>query len=160
MKNRKKQSATPAVSPSESRQRLLKVTEIAANIGLIFVAVGLVSPVVGFQEEAWLIAFKWIFAAGAAIYTIARLAGAFGGDESFRIRRLRRMEVWAGLAFCIGAFFWFYNTRHIAEDTMRFLSFKMFQETIVFTLVGAMIQIIASWMLSSALRKQQGQDGK
>lgn len=153
----------PAPSASDntvkaSRERLLKATEIAANFGLVLVAAGLVSPIVGFQDSLWLSVFKWVFTVGAAIYTIARLTGAFDKDEPFRIRRLRRLEVWAGFSFCIATFFWFYNTRQIDASAMPYMSFKMFQETILFTLVGALIQIIASWMLTSAIRKQQNNE--
>lgn len=154
MKNKKSTGEPAPVSVSESRKRLLKATEIAANIGLVFVAVGLVSPIIGFEDVVWLLIFKWVFTVGAVIYFAARLAGAFGKEESFRVRRIRRMEVWAGVAFCVAAFFWFYNTAHIAQDTLRFMSFKMYQNTIVFTLVGAMIQIVASWMLNAAQRKE------
>lgn len=128
-----------------------KATEIAADFGLILVAVSLVSPVVGFENLIWNVIFKWIFAAGAFIYTVARISGAFGTGESLRIRRLRRMEIWAGLCFCVASFFWFYNTGKIDSDV---LTFRMFNETIVFTLAGALIQIVASWMLSSAIRKE------
>lgn len=148
---------TPA-GASESRRRLLATTEILANIGLVFVAVGLVSPIVGFENPVWIEVFKWVFTVGAAFYTGARLAGSFAKEENFRIRRLRRLEVWAGFAFCVAAFFWFYNTRHVDFETMPYMSFKMFQETILFTLVGALIQIVASWMLSSAIRKMQNKE--
>ena len=129
-----------------------KATEIAADFGLVLVAVSLISPVVGFESLVWNVVFKWIFAAGAFIYTVARIAGSFVKDESFRIRRIRRLEIWAGIAFCIASFFWFYNTSRLDSDVF---TFKMFNETIIFTLVGALIQIIASWMLSSAVRKEQ-----
>ena len=85
-------------------------------------------------------------------YAAARFTGSLGRDESFRVRRMRRLEFWAGVAFCIGAFFWFFNTRSFDGET---LTFRMLNETILFTLVGALIQIVASWMLSSQLRKEQ-----
>ena len=129
--------------------------EITAVFGLILVAVGLVSPLAGFEIPAWNVVFKWVFAAGALLYTAARIAGSFGRKESFRVRRLRRLEIWAGIAFCVASFFWFYNTSKIDSDV---LTFRMFQETIVFTLVGAMIQIVASWMLAARLKKEQNPD--
>lgn len=126
--------------------------EIAANFGLILVAVALVSPLLlGPSSPVWNVVFKWVFAVGAVFYTAARVAGAFRRDGSFRVRRLRRMEVWAGIAFCVASFFWFYNTAKIDSDIMYF---GMFQETVVFTLVGAMIQIVASWMLHAAMKKE------
>ncbi len=102
-------------------------------------------------SHCWMPAFKWIFSAGTLVDTVHRIVAAVGRDESFKVRRLRRMEVWAGFAFCIGAFFWFFNTRSFSGVA---LTFRMLNETILFTLVGALIQIVASWMLSSALRKE------
>lgn len=129
-----------------------RAVEILANFGLILVAVALVSPLLsGSAAPVWNVVFKWIYAAGALFYTVARVVGSFRKDGSFRVRRLRRMELWAGIAFCVGAFFWFYNTAKIDSDVMYF---GMFQETIVFTLVGAMIQIVASWMLHAAIKKE------
>ena len=61
------------------------------------------------------------------------------------------MEMWGGFAFCAASFFWFYNTSRIESDV---LTFRMLNETILFTLVGALIQLVASWMLSSALNKE------
>ena len=135
-----------------SRARLRRMMEIPASFGLILLLAGLVAPFAGFENTVWNVVFKWIFAVGAFCYTAARIVGALGKDESFRVRRLRRLESWAGIAFCVAAFFWFFNTSRIHSDT---LTFRMMNETIVFTLVGAMIQIVASWMLSSALRKEQ-----
>lgn len=133
------------------RERLRKAFESVATFGLLLIAVGLVAPFAGLYTSAWLTAFKWIYVCGAAFYLGARLAVSFWRDESFRVRRLRRMESWAGICFAVGAFFWFWNTRSFSGMP----TFHMLQETIVFTLAGAIIQLIASWMLSSALRKEQ-----
>lgn len=143
--------------PVESRARIRRVMEALATFGLILVAVGLAAPFATFGNGTLLVMFKWIFAAGAVVYTVARVVGAVGRDGSFRVRRLRRMEGWAGIAFCIAAFFWFYNTRKFDGEM---LTFRMLNETILFTLVGALIQIVSSWMLSAALRKDAGQTGE
>lgn len=137
---------------SERRRRVRRAMEPLATFGLILVAAGLVAPFASFDNTVVTVIFKWVFAAGAVIFTAARLVGSFGRDGSFRVRRLRRMETWAGFAFCFGAFFWFYNTEKIDSDV---LTFRMLNETIIFTLAGALIQIVSSWMLSSALRKEQ-----
>ena len=148
-KKQENDGAAPVQDPALARRR--RAMEVVANFGLLLVAVALVSPIVGFENLVWNVVFKWIYAVGAFGYTVARIVGSLGKDEAFRVRRLRRMEMWAGIAFCVGAFFWFYNTSRIHSDV---LTFRMFQETIVFTLVGAIIQIVASWMLSSAIKKQ------
>lgn len=143
--------------PVESRARIRRAMEALATFGLILVAVGLAAPFATFGNGTLLVMFKWIFAAGAVVYTVARVVGAVGRDGSFRVRRLRRMEGWAGIAFCIAAFFWFYNTRKFDGEM---LTFRMLNETILFTLAGALIQIVSSWMLSAALRKDAGQIGE
>lgn len=130
--------------------RLRRTMETAATAGLLLVAVGTLGPVFTFRDTLWPVVFKWIYAVGALVYTGARIAGSLGRDESVRVRRLRRMEFWAGLAFCFGAFFWFYNQNRFQD----FFSLQVVRETIVFTMVGAVIQIIASWRLSKALRRE------
>lgn len=146
-----KQDKTDTSAPVD-RSRLRRGAEVLANFGLVLVAVALISPLLSFDGTGWTVAFKWIYAVGAVAYLGARVAGAIGKDESFKVRRLRRMEVWAGVAFCIASFFWFYNTGKLHTDT---LTFRMFNETIVFTLVGAMIQVVASWMIAARLKKEK-----
>lgn len=145
----KKTAYTP--EEREKRARLRRAMESTATFGLLLVAVAMVAPFAGLVSSGWLTAFKWIFASGALVYLAARLVAAFGRDESFKVRRLRRLEVWAGIAFGVAAFFWFYNTRGF--DGLP--TFHMLNETVVFTLAGALIQVIASWMLSSALSKEK-----
>lgn len=149
MKGKNTQPSAPAEAP-ESRKRLRRAMEVLADFGLVLVAVGLVSPLIGFESPVWFAIFKWVFAIGAVAYTGARIAAAIGRDGSFRVRRLRRLEVWAGISLCVASFFWFYNTGRLHTNM---LTFRMFQNTIVFTLVGAMIQIAASWMLHAAMKK-------
>ncbi len=143
----KDNSARPA-----DRSRVRRAMEPLATFGLILVAAGLVAPFASFDNTWVTVMFKWVFAVGAVTFTAARIAGSLGRDESFRVRRLRRMETWAGIAFCIGAFFWFYNSAKIDSDV---LTFRMLNETILFTLAGALIQLVSSWLLSSALRKEE-----
>ncbi|MDE6806193.1 MAG: hypothetical protein K2J05_05245, partial [Muribaculaceae bacterium] len=106
--------------------------------------------------------YKWIYAAGALIFTGARLVNVSDPNESLRMRRIRRLEFWAGMAFCIGAFFWFYNERRLAS--MMFVApMAILRDTVVFSLAGAMIQIISSWMLvwrqnKEARERANGQD--
>ena len=81
------------------RVRLRRVMEALATFGLILVAAGLAAPFVSAGSVAMAVLFKWVFAAGALLFTAARVAGSLGRDESMRVRRLRRMETWAGFAF-------------------------------------------------------------
>lgn len=143
-------SGEPVVG-GKDRRSIRVAMERLAIFGLLLVAVGLIAPFASMGSLTLMRIFKWTFAAGALIYTVARIVGAWGKDGSFRVRRLRRMEAWAGVAFCIAAFFWFYNTRNFDGFT---LTFRMLNETILFTLAGALIQIVASWSINSALKKE------
>lgn len=141
-----------------------KKMEAIATFGLILVAVALLAPFASSltgnlgpssSGSGPLAIYKWIYAAGALIFTGARLVNVSDPNESLRMRRIRRLEFWAGMAFCIGAFFWFYNERRLASMMLR--------DTVVFSLAGAMIQIIASWMLvwrqnKEARERANGQD--
>lgn len=161
MKNRKKredkvtgQSGADSKNTKKQREQLRRRMEGLASFGLILVCLGLVAPFAAIGNLGWVAAFKWIYTAGALIYIVARVVRVGEPDESFRVRRLRRLEIWAGIAFAIGAFFWFWNTR-LFGDTI--LSLKVLQETILFTMVGAMIQIVSGFMLSRALSKESQQ---
>lgn len=147
----KKNHTEVSADSVKDRSRIRAAMENLAIFGLILVAVGLVAPFASMGNSTLMLVFKWTFAAGALFYTVARFVGAWGKDGSFRVRRLRRMEAWAGIAFCIAAFFWFYNTRSF--DGVA-LTFRMLNETILFSLAGALIQIVASWSLNSALKKE------
>lgn len=133
----------------QAAERRRKAFEGTATFGLLLLAVGLVAPFTNLQNGAMMSVFKWIFGAGAVIYTVARIAGGSDPDASLRMRRLHRMEIWAGIAFCVATFFWFYNTAR-----MPGLTLGMMRDTVVFTLAGAVIQIVAAWMMTSQRRKE------
>lgn len=96
--------------------------------------------------------FKWVFSAGALIYTVARVVNVNDPSDSSRMRRLRRMEFWAGATFIVGAACWFYNEGHLGPYAGVL---AVLRDTIMFTLAGALIQIIASWMIVSRAKKEQ-----
>lgn len=156
MSKRKKQfSAVPVQSGSLERRR--KAVENTAAFGLILLAVGLMAPF-GAMYAAWVLpTAKWIFAAGALVYTVARVVNVSDPSESARLRRLRRMEAWAGFAFCIAAGFWFYKDAHIGAFAGPL---ALLRDTILFSLVGAVIQIISAWLISSQIRKENRRQGQ
>lgn len=133
-----------------------KAIESAATFGLILVAVGLAAPFTDLTNTDYIRFFKWIYTPGALIFTIARIIGSSDPDDSMRIRRLRRLEFWAGVSFCIGAFFWFYNEHRFAAflpsgaGAMTYL-----RETVYFSLAGALIQVIAVAAIGRRLKKEQ-----
>ena len=131
-----------------------KAAEGIATFGLLLVAVALVAPFADLTSTAALKIYKWIFAAGAVVFTTARTVGVNDPDESTRLRRLRRLEFWAGMAFVVGGAFWFYNESRFA-DVPTAGALAILRETILFSLVGALIQVIASWMIYAREKKEK-----
>lgn len=142
------------VSAVEKRR---KAFEMTASFGLLLVAVGLCAPFATSDGSVWLKVFKYIYAAGALIYVVARVVGVRDPRESVRLRRMRRMEAWAGVAFCAGAFFWFYNASRFGESVF---TLTLLRDTVMFTLAGAIIQIIAAWLISSRAKKEMSNPEK
>lgn len=150
-KHHKETTEESKVAVSRSR----KAVESAAAFGLILVAVGIAGPFADLSVSSIRI-FKWIYGAGALIYTIARLIGSTDPAESLRLRRLRRLEFWAGAAFCVGTFFWFYN-EHRNEFYLNhgFGTLACLQDTIYFTLAGGVIQVLATFAISRQIKKER-----
>lgn len=143
-----KESEIKEVTDTVERRR--RVLESLATFGLLLLAIGLVAPFTDLDNTVMTKVFKWIFGTGALVYAVARIVGSVDRSGSLRIRRLRRMEAWAGIAFCVAAFFWFYN-----ESLMQYgMNMPAMRDTVVFTLVGALIQIIASWMIAYRQKKE------
>ncbi|MCH5214713.1 MAG: hypothetical protein J1E97_05920 [Muribaculaceae bacterium] len=140
---------------SQKIKRSRKAIENTAAFGMIIMAVGLLAPFTDLTNMDYLRFFKWIYSAGALIFTVARIVGSTDPDESLRLRRLRRMEFWSGVAFCFGAFFWFYNEHRYASFLLVGAgSWTALQETIYFALAGAVIQVTAAFMLSRQIKKE------
>lgn len=142
----------PSAGAIAKREKRMRQVESTATIGLILVAISLIGPFTDTESVVMLKVFKWIYASGALIYLVARVVGSIDKGLSLRLRRLRRMEAWAGMALAVGAFFWFYNAGHHGES---YWTLQLLNNTILFTLVGAVIQIIASWLIYSVQRKEQ-----
>lgn len=150
-----------SVSSMEGRRRKM---EAVATFGLILVAAAMFAPFASFNSTGggidWLNVGKWIYAAGALIFTFARLVNVSDPADSLRLRRLRRLEFWAGMAFCVGAFFWFYNENKFGGN-LFVGPLAIVRDTVLFSLAGAFIQVIASWMIAFRRKKENsGNDGK
>lgn len=148
-KSQKKGSAGDSVAASVSR--VGKIAENVASAGLLLLAVALLVPLFNMFDMELISGCKWVYAAGALIYTGARVAGARSFKGSPRMRRLHRMEFWGGVAFILAAAFWFYQEDRALPYTG---ALSILNETIVFSLVGAAIQVIASWMIYFVGRKE------
>lgn len=129
-----------------------RLAEGTATFGLLLLCVALVAPFAITSQLEALAVYKWIYAAGALIYTVARMVGVNDPADSLRVRRLRRMEFWAGMAFMVGACFWFYTEQRLPPMAGPL---AVLRTTIMFTLAGALIQIIASWMIVARKAKEK-----
>lgn len=133
----------------EKRRKLVEAT---ATFGLLLICAALVAPFTNPSDMDMLRIFKWIYSAGALIFIVARVVNVNDPQDSMRLRRLRRMEFWAGVAFVMAAAFWFYSESHLGQYAGVL---AVMRNTIMFTLVGALIQIISSWLITSRARKEQ-----
>lgn len=152
-KSNNKSKRTPA-----RIEKLRRQVDGIATLGLLLVAAGMLLPFVSLSNGSlqWLEISKWIYAAGALIFTIARIVNVNDPSDSLRLRRLRRLEFWAGMAFCIAAFLWFYNEAKFAG--MMFIGpLAILRDTVLFSLAGAAIQVIASWMIAFRMKKEKNQ---
>lgn len=149
------------LSPEQAEKRRKKMENVA-TFGLLLVAVAMLGPFMTYGKADgfnWMEIFKWIYAAGALVYTFARLVGINDPNESLRLRRLRRLEFWAGMAFCIGGFFWFYNEQKYGNSP--FVGpLTILKDVVAFSLAGAVIQVIASWMIVYRMEKEKKEKAK
>lgn len=130
-----------------------KQVEGTATFGLILICVALVAPFTSPANIEYLKVFRWIYGSGALIYLIARLVDVTDPMESIRLKRLRRMEFWAGISFGLATAFWFIG-QHKFHDDPYIGALAILQNTIMFTLIGALIQIVASWLIYSQTKKE------
>lgn len=128
-----------------------KQVEGTATFGLILICVALVAPFTSPTSMEYLDVFRWIYGAGTVIYLVARIVDINDPKDSLRLRRLRRMEFWAGISFGLATAFWFIGQHRLGPYAGALAVLK---NTIMFTLVGALIQIVASWLIYSQTKKE------
>ena len=129
-----------------------KQVEATATFGLILICVALVAPFTSPANFDYLSVFRWIYGSGALIYLIARAVDISDPQESVRLKRLRRMEFWAGVSFGLATAFWFIGMHRYHNDPY-IGALAVLWNTIMFTLVGALIQIVATWLIYSQTKK-------
>lgn len=144
---------TNTVLLPEALKRKRKIVEIVATTGLLLVAVGLIVPFASIENAPLAFAMRIVYAMGAVGFTVARMINVNAPEDSSRLRRLRRMEMWAGFCFIVGGAFWFYNAQRFS-----FIPFSLpvMRDTVAFTMAGAIIQVVASWMITARMKKESG----
>ena len=135
----------------QALEKRRKQVEGTATFGLILICVALVAPFTSPASMEYLNVFRWIYGSGAIIYLIARIVDISDPADSLRLRRLRRMEFWAGISFGLATAFWFIGQHKLGPYAG---ALAILRNTIMFTLVGAVIQIIASWLIYSQTKKE------
>lgn len=150
MKTRKNHAADTAPAKAAGRRRLV---ETAASVGMLMLAIGMFLPLLNLLSVERLPVFKWVFSVGALLYWGARCVDVSAPGESMRLRRLRRMEFWAGACFGVAAFFWFYNG-HKFEGIATVGPLTILRDTILFSLAGAVLQILAAWLIYFRQKKE------
>ncbi|MDE7388652.1 MAG: hypothetical protein K2M97_05295 [Muribaculaceae bacterium] len=109
-------------------------------LGLVLVMAGMTIPAAtgSFDNDT----FRYVYAAGAVLTLLGRLfAQPYRGDN-LRLRRLIRLQSWSAIFYCVAAFFCFYDRTSL-------------RDWIVFTLAGAVVQIVCNVMISLQTRKKR-----
>lgn len=146
---KKHQQAKEVVARSAKLKRAIENTAAA---GMILLCAGLMIPLFNLTDIKALTTFKWLYTAGALIFLIARLVGSTDFAEPLRLRRIRRMEFWSGVCFGIGAFMWFWKENHLGPYAGPL---AVVRDTILFSLAGACIQIVAVWLIYNIEKKNK-----
>lgn len=129
-----------------------KYVELGASLGLLLVLAAMTGPFLEGLIGRSMMWAKWVYAAGALVYTVARVVNVNAPGDSLRLRRLRRLEFWAGMCFIVGGAFWFYRLQYFSGFYAGPLA--VMRQTVAFTMAGAVIQIVASWMIASRMKKE------
>lgn len=117
---------------------LKTIASWTASLALIAILVVMLMPVLGVDFRIT----RWIYTFAAPLYLAARLVLAPGhAGEPLRARRLRRLEVWSAIFFCVAAVLtWI---RSVGQT-----------DWVAFTLAGAIIILYVNFMLPRALKKE------
>ncbi|MDE6480451.1 MAG: hypothetical protein K2L45_09285 [Muribaculaceae bacterium] len=149
----KKNYSAQYVGGTTKLEERRKYVEIAASVGLLLVLAAMMAPFVAGLLKHSMMWAKWVYAAGALVYTCARVVNVNAPGDSLRLRRLRRLEFWAGMCFIIGGAFWFYKLQYY--DGFLAGPLAVMRQTVAFTMAGAVIQIVASCMIAYQMKKEK-----
>ncbi len=141
------------ITPDARLRRRRRISEIMASVGMVVIALSLFLPLLNLLDTSNLQALCWPFAIGTVLFWGARCMDVSAPDDSMRLRRLRRLEFWSGACFGVAAFFWFY---HMYKAGPYAGALYILRDTILFSLAGAVLQLIASWLIYYRVKKEQG----
>lgn len=133
-----------------------QILGIAGSCGILLIAIGLLLPLFNMFNPILLDICKWIYSVGAILFLISKLLVRQDKSESFRLRRLRRMEFWAGACFVVGAALWFYNQNKFSNFPAGTVgALALIRDTILFAMSGSMLEIIAVWLIYFREKKEK-----
>lgn len=136
---------------SDALMKKRRQMEIMASFGLILILAGLAVPFLAMENGFLQLAMRWVYTLGAVLYTVARMVNVNAPGDSFKLRRARRMEMWGGICFLTGAGLWFYNAQRFG---IYEFSLAVVQNTVAFTMAGAVIQMVGSWLVAWQKKKE------
>ncbi len=140
MKKTDKEKSKIDLAAEQEALRAPAWTQWALNIGLLLIMTGTVVPLFTVSRPPmW---DKILFAVGCAGVLVARLFAPYSG-KVLRIKRLKRIESWTAIIFCVGAFFMFTGTRWGIGAN----------DWLAFTMAGAFLTAFTSIMIPRALKK-------
>ncbi len=113
-----------------NRKRVAAYSNVAVPAGLLLILLATLVPFFLRNREWAVDTYKYVYAAGALVLLSARLFSP-SADTDMRLRRLRRIESWSAIFFCVASFFLFYPGAEL-------------RDWLAFTLAGAAIQIFTS----------------
>lgn len=149
---------------SDKYTRRRKITDFLGGAGMILIAVGLLIPLFNMSSTELLPMCKWVYTIGTLMFLGAKSVRTVPTGSSFRMRRMRRLEFWSGVCFLIGAAFWFYNEHKLGGSEYAG-PLAIVHDTILFSLSGAVVELVASWLIyfrekKEAKQNQEGNDKK
>lgn len=143
--------SNPIATPNLARRR--RIADTLSAVGFVCLAIGLFLPVFDLFSVQRLSIFKWIFTAGALTFVAGKCIPKLPKDTSIRLRRMYRLEFWAGICFCVGAFFWFFNEMKFS-GVFGIGSLTIIHDTILYAMSGAVVEVIAVWMIYFREKKE------
>lgn len=115
-------------------ERYNKLLTWTITAGMVFIVVGMLMPLLEYPISV----SRWIYCFGALVNLVGRIFVRYQG-ENIRVKRLYRLEFWAGVFFAVSGFFQFYS-----PETSDWLAF---------TLAGGAILVYTSIMIPREIKK-------
>lgn len=113
------------------------------NLGLLAIVVATAIPLTLTESPL----FRYIYTAGAICALIGKIAAPGYRGTLIRVVRLTRIDFWSIIAFCVAAFFIWYNPLQN-------------RDWLAFTLAGGILQIYASLMINLTISRERARRSK